>query len=263
MGIPLIRGRMLTAHDSDGTPPAGIVNEVFAQRFWPGESAVGKHVLVMNQSHPIEIVGVTGNVKNVGMSVITTPELYVPLAQRPAQSLNLIVRTAGDPRRLVTPIRAQILAVDKDQPVTNVRTMEEHLANSIAQNRLTTFLLAAFSLVAMVVATVGLYGLIAYSVAQRTQELGVRLALGAAPGKLMGSVLGQGLGLAAAGVLIGVGASLAVTRALRTLLFEVGATDTWTFVASALLFTLVALAATYIPARRAARLDPSEALRHD
>jgi len=263
MGIPLLRGRMFTARDKEDAPPVGIVNEVFARRFWPNESAIGKHVLLTSSPRPVEIVGVAGDVKNVGMGLITTWEVYFPLAQRAAQSLNLIVRCDGDPRGLVSPVRARILSIDQDQPVTNVRTMEEHLANSIVKNRLTTFLLAAFSLVAMVVATVGLYGLVAYSVAQRTQELGVRLALGAAPEKLMGSVVGHGLRLAVAGVLLGTVASLITTRALRSLLYEVGATDAWTFLASALFFTLVALAATYIPARRVARLDPSEALRHD
>jgi putative ABC transport system permease protein len=263
MGIPLLHGRMFTARDKEDAPPVGIVNEVFARRFWPNESAVGKHVLLTSSLRPVEIVGVAGDVKNVGLGLITTWEVYFPLAQRAAQSLNLIVRCDGDPRGLVSPVRARILSIDQDQPVTNVRTMEEHLANSIVKNRLTTFLLAAFSLVAMVVATVGLYGLVAYSVAQRTQELGVRLALGAAPEKLMGSVVGHGLRLAVAGVLLGTVASLITTRALRSLLYEVGATDAWTFLASALFFTLVALAATYIPARRVARLDPSEALRHD
>jgi len=263
MGIPLVRGRLFTLRDNAGAPEVGIVNEVFARRYWPEESAIGKHILVANSLRPLEVVGVIGNVKNIGMGVITTPELYFPLAQRGAQSLNLVVRCVGDPRGLVASIRARILSIDQDQPVTNVRTMEEHLADSIAQDRLTTLLLGVFSLVAMVVATVGLYGLIAYSVAQRTQELGVRLALGAAPGKLMGSVLGQGLRLALTGVLLGVAAALVVTRFLRGLLYEVGATDAWTFAGSAMLFVAVALAATYVPARRAARLDPSDALRHD
>jgi predicted permease len=264
MGIPLLRGRMFTSRDRDGAPLAGIVNDVFERRYWPNESAVGKHVLVFsNTPQRVEIIGVTGNVKNVGMGVITTPELYLPLAQRSAQSLNLIVRCGGDPHGFVTAVRAQILSIDRDQPVTNIRTMEEHLANSITQNRLTMLLLSVFSIVAMVVATVGLYGLVAYSVAQRTQELGVRLALGAAPGRLLGSVLGHGLRLAVAGVLLGIAASLAVTRAMRSLLYEVAPTDAWTFLASSLLFIFVALAATYVPARRAARLDPSEALRHD
>jgi putative ABC transport system permease protein len=263
MGIPLLRGRLFTANDKEDSPPVGIVNEVFARRFWPNESAIGKHVLLTSALHPVEIVGVTGDVKNIGMGLITTWEVYFPLAQRAAQSLNLIVRCDGDPRGFVSPVRARILSIDRDQPVTGVRTMEEHLANSIVKNRATTILLAALSLVAMMVATVGLYGLVAYSVAQRTQELGVRLALGAAPERLMGAVVGHGLRLAMAGVLLGTVASLITTRALRSLLFEVGATDAWTFLGSALFFTLVALAATYIPARRVARLDPSEALRHD
>ncbi len=263
MGIPLHRGRVFTPRDKDGAPPVGIVNAVFARRFWPNQDPVGKHVLLSSSPQPVEIVGVIGNVKNVRMAVITTPELYLPLTQRSAQSLNLIVRCDGDPLGLATPVRARILSIDPDQPVTNVRSMDQHLADSIAQNRWTTWLIVIFSSVAMLVATVGLYGLIAYSVAQRTQELGVRLALGAAPSRLMGSVIGHGLQLAVAGVLLGAAAAWVSTRALQSLLFEVGPTDPWTFLASALLFILVALAATYVPARRAADLDPADALRHD
>ncbi|MBZ5609111.1 MAG: ABC transporter permease [Acidobacteriia bacterium] len=261
MGIPLLRGRAFSDRDTDGAPLVAIVNEVFARRYWPNEDAVGKHVVFGNLPKPIQIVGVTGNVKNVTLAVITTPEMYFPLAQRPSQSLNLVVRSSADPRALSTPVRSRILAIDQDQPVTNVRTMEQHLSGSIRQTRLTMLLLAVFSTVALLVATVGLYGLIGYSVAQRTQELGIRLALGAGPGQVLRLVLRQGLVLAILGVLLGLAGSLALTRGIQSLLYDVSPTDGWTFAACALAFIAIALAASYIPARRAARIDPIEALR--
>jgi putative ABC transport system permease protein len=177
--------------------------------------------------------------------------------------MNLIVRSAADPLALSTPVRSAIRAIDQDQPVTNIRTMQQYLADSVAPNWLTTLLLAAFSLIALLVAAVGLYGLIGYSVAQRTQELGVRLALGAGPGTVLALVLREGLALAILGVLIGLAGSLALGRILDSLLFEVSATDGWTFTACAALFIVIALAASYVPARRAARLDPTEALRYE
>ena len=156
-----------------------------------------------------------------------------------------------------------MLAIDPDQPVTDVRTMEQHLSGSVTRTRLTMLLLALFSGMAMLVATVGLYGLIAYSVAQRTQELGIRLALGAAPGRVLRLVLSQGLTLAMAGVLIGLGGALALAKFMQSLLYGVSATDGWTFAACALSFIVISLAASYLPASRAARLDPTEALRRE
>jgi putative ABC transport system permease protein len=263
MGIPLLEGRAFNERDKDGAPPVAMVNGVFAQRYWPSESAVGKHILLGTMTTPLEIVGVTGNIKNITLSVVATPEMYYPLAQRPSQAMNLIVRSAANPYSLLTPVRARILAADKEQPVTNVRSMEEHLAESIAPNRLTTLLLGIFSVVALVVATVGLYGSVAYSTAQRTQELGIRLALGAAPGTVLRLVMWQGLGLAILGVLAGLAGSLALTRVMQSLLFQVSAIDAWTYAVCAFLFVIVALAASYVPARRAAQLDPCEALRHE
>ncbi len=263
MGIPIVRGRAFTARDNEGAPPAAIVNEVFARRYWPNADAVGKHVVLGSLAKPFQIVGVSGNVKNVTLSVITTPEMYFPLAQRPAASMNLIVRSSSDPLALAAPVRSRILAIDRDQPVTNVRSMQQHLAGSIRQTRLTMLLLAIFSAVALLVATVGLYGLIAYSVAQRTQELGIRLALGAGPGQVLRLVLRRGLALAILGVLLGLAGSFALTRAIQSLLYDVSPTDGWTFLACALSFIAIALAASYVPARRAARIDPTEALRTD
>jgi len=263
MGIPLLQGRVFTERDNETAPPVAIVNQVFAQRYWPNQDAVGKHVIVGSSQQPVRVVGVAGNVKNITLAVISTPELYYPVAQRPSQAMNLIVRCAVNPLSLSAAVRSAVLAVDPDQPVTDVRTMEQHLSGSVTRTRLTMLLLAVFSGMAMLVATVGLYGLIAYSVAQRTQELGIRLALGAAPGRVLRLVLSQGLTLAIAGVLIGLGGALALAKFMQNLLYGVSATDAWTFGACALSFIVIALAASYVPASRAARLDPTEALRRE
>jgi putative ABC transport system permease protein len=204
---------------------------------------------------------VVGNVKNIRLAVESVPELYYPLTQRPSQSMNLVVRCQGDPRALAAPLRSEILTIDKDQPITYVRTMEQHLADSITPDRLTTLLLVIFSVIALIVATVGLYGLISYSVAQRTQEVGIRLVLGAMPRDVRRLVMRQGFVLAILGIAIGLAGSYFLTRSMKSLLFEVSTTDVWTYAACGILFITDALLASYIPARRAARCDPSEALR--
>jgi putative ABC transport system permease protein len=263
MGIPMLQGHIFTERENEAAPPVAIVNQVMAQRYWPDQDAVGKHLVLGNSPKPLQIVGVAGNVKNVTLAVISTPEIYYPIAQRPPHSMNLIVRCAINPLSLASAVRAAIGAIDSDQPVTDVRTMEQHIAGSVSQTRLTMVLLVVFSAVALAVAMVGLYGLIAYSVAQRTRELGIRLALGAAPGKVVRLVMRQGLILASLGVLIGLGGSLALTHLMQSLLFDVSATDVWTFTVSAGCFVLIALAASYVPARRAAQLDPTDAMRSE
>jgi putative ABC transport system permease protein len=262
MGIPLLRGRTFEARDKEGAPLVAIVNECFARRFWPNESGVGKHILI-GPATDTEVVGVVGNVKNIRLAVGSVPEVYFPMAQQPSEAMHLIVRSAGDPAGLAAGVRARISSIDKEQPVTNVRTMEQYLANSIAQNRLTMLLLGMFSAIALVVATVGLYGLIAYSVSQRTQELGIRLALGAEPAQIVRLVMRQGLLAALAGVVFGLAGSLFLTRVMKSLLYDVSATDVTTFTLSALVFLAVACVASYFPARRAARLDPADTLRYE
>ena len=209
------------------------------------------------------MVGVVGNVKNIRLAVESVPELYYPMAQHPSESMHLIIRSVGDQPSLALAVRARIATIDKEQPVTNVRSMQQYLANSIAQTRLTMLLLGILSIAALVVAAVGLYGLIAYSVTQRTQELGIRLALGAEPGDIVRLVMRQGLLAALAGVLIGTAGSLLLTRLMDTLLYGVSATDVSTFAVSAVVFVTIAAVASYLPARRAARLDPSDTLRYE
>ncbi len=204
-----------------------------------------------------------GNVKNIRLAVESVPEVFYPMAQQPYESMHVIVRGIGDPVNLAGAVRLRISGIDKEEPVTNVRTMEQHVAGSIAQSRLTMLLLGIFSMVALVVATVGLYGLIAYSVAQRTQEFGIRLALGADAGDIVRLVMRPGLLAALLGVAAGIAGSLGLTRVMKSLLYQVSATDTGTFAASAAVFLAVAVVASYIPARRAARLDPSDTLRYE
>ena len=263
MGIPLLRGREFTDRDREGAPLAGIINEAFASRFWPNESALGKRVVIGIMKQPTMVVGVVGNVKNIRLAVESVPELYYPVAQRPPHSVNLVVRCEADPRALSRPVRSEILTIDKELPATDVRTMDQHLADSITPDRLTTALLAVFSTMALVVATVGLYGLISYSVAQRTQEMGIRLAVGAMPGDIRRLVMRQGLALAILGIAIGLGGAYFLTTFLRSLLYEVSATDVWTYATCAILFVAVASIASYIPARRAAQCDPCDALRYE
>jgi len=195
--------------------------------------------------------------------VETVPEVYYPFAQHPSEAMHVILRGAVDPSRMVRALRMRVATVDPDQPITKVRGMEQYLVDSIAQNRFTMLLLATFSIVALAVATVGLYGLIAYSVAQRRQEFGVRLALGAAPGKIVGLAMRQGVVAALAGILLGIVGSLGVTRVVKNLLYQVSTTDASTLIWSSVSFLAIALAATYFPARRASRLDPAETLKNE
>jgi predicted permease len=262
MGIALLRGRAFGQRDREGAPAVAIVNDCFVHRFWPNDSGLGKRI-VIGPAAVTEVVGVVTNVKNIRLAVESVPEVYYPLAQHPGESVHVIVRTVADPESLALAVRSRISTLDQELPVTKVQTLDQHLAGSIAQTRLTMLLLAVFSIGALLVATVGLYGLIAYSVAQRTQELGIRLALGAEPRNIVSLVMFQGLLAAAAGVVIGGAGSFLLTPVMKSLLFDVSATDVPTFTVSAVVFLIVAVVASYIPARRAARLDPSDTLRYE
>jgi len=258
---PVLRGRSFTAHDGASDPRVAIVNETTVRRFWPRENPIGKRIWLGRLPNAVQVVGVIGDVRNVGLATDTQPEIYLPIAQLPWDFMNLIVRTEGDPHRMAAGVRSAVLATDRDQPVTQVRTMEEVLDAAAAQPRFTTSLLGALSATALLLAMVGIYGVIAYSVAERTGEMGVRIALGAQRAAILRLVLRQGLGLAGAGVVAGLAVSLGATRLLSSQLYHVSPTDPRAFAASAALFLAVAAWASYVPARRAMQADPMLALR--
>jgi putative ABC transport system permease protein len=244
-----------------------MINERLARRLWPaypnGQDPLGQHLRlgVDQTSSGLEIVGIVADVREGGLVRNAETELYLPTSQYRPQRAGLVVRTDGDPRSFVNAIRGQVLSVDRDQPVTAVATMDELLEASVGQQRLTLWLLAVFAGVAVLLAVVGLCGVISYSVAQRTREVGIRRALGAQQSDILRLIVGQGIGLTLAGVALGIGGAFALTRVMKGLLFGVTAADPATFVEAAALFLVVALAASYLPARRATRIDPMEALR--
>ncbi len=265
MGIALKAGRVFTEHDNATAPKVVIANEVLARRYWPNENAVGKHVLVGLGPGLSEVVGVTGNVKNMSLADETQPQLYIPFPQLPWASLNLETRTATDSYQLVASERNQILAIDPGQPITNVQTMEDLLNADRSQPRFNMLVMGLFAGIALVLVIVGVYGVIAYSVTQRRSELGIRLALGADKSDILRLVIGQGLNLTLIGIGLGIVAALIVTRVgslLTDLLYQVNARDWLTFATCGVAVAFMALAATYLPARRAMRVDPTEALRN-
>jgi predicted permease len=251
MRVPLLRGREFTKHDDAAVPTVAMVNETVVRRFWPGQDAIGKHILLGRMPKPVEVVGVIGDVRNDQLAADVQPEIYLPFAQLPWAAMNLVVRTTGDPHLAAAAIRGRVLALDRDQPVTGVQTVEELLDHAAAEPRFSTTLLAALSALALLLAVVGMYSVIAYSVAERAAEIGIRVALGASRGDIVGMVVRQGLLLAAAGVAIGLAAAVASTRLLAAMLYHVSVTDPRTFAAAALIFLVVAALASYIPARRA------------
>jgi putative ABC transport system permease protein len=268
MKISLVAGRDFTPRDDEKSPPVIIVNEAFAQKHFPGESPLGKHVkpgtAIEGEPQWRAIVGVVKNVKHrQALRRDYEPEYYFPHAQMPLGSMNLVIRTKNDPTGLVAVIQREVNLLDKDVPVYRTKTLDQYLGVAVAQPKFNTLLLTLFAGLALLLTAVGLYGVIAYSVAQRTQEIGVRLTLGAQTSDVVKLVLRQGLLLTALGLVIGVGAAFALTRLMTELLYGVTPTDPLTYTVIALLLTLVALLACWIPARRAAKVDPLVALRCD
>ena len=264
MKIPLIKGRFFTEEDTRTARPVAIIDETLAQRYFPGEEPLGKRV-EFQQGKPIwrEIVGVVGRVKHKGLDRDFKDQLIAPHAQVSYATMVLIARTSSDPASQISAVRGAIRKIDKDQPVFKVTTMEQLLASSLGQRRLSVILFGVFAAVALVLAAVGLYGVISYSVAQRTNEIGIRMALGAERRDILRMVVEHGLKLTLAGVVLGLGGAYALTRVMSSLLFEVSATDPLTFVIVPLLLALVALAACLVPARRATKVDPMIALRYE
>ncbi|HLJ51323.1 MAG TPA: ABC transporter permease [Bryobacteraceae bacterium] len=264
LGIPLLKGRDFTESDGPKSAAVATINEAMARQFWPGEDPVGKRISNDDKTW-FSIAGIVGNVRQRGLNSEPQPEIYISYLQDPFlwPSLNLIVRTTTEPEPFVATIEKVIWSVDRDQPITRIRTMDKILSQSTAQPRLTALLLGLFSVLALVLASIGIYGVISWSVTQRIHEIGVRAALGASRNDVYRLVLGQGLALALIGVAVGLAGALALTRLIATLLYNVGATDPTTFIGVALLLTAVALLASWLPARRATRVDPMVALRYE
>ena len=263
IGIPLKRGRAFTPADTAEAQRVLVINEAMARSFFAGEDPVGKRVRTGDKSPWVEVVGVVGDVRHRGLDVDTRPEMFFPQLQTPSRQMTLVVRAAGDPEALAAPLRERVRAIDPDQPVGNVKTMEAWLSESVASRRFSAAVLGVFAAVAAGLAALGLYGVVSYSVAQRTHEIGLRVALGARPRDVLRLVIGQGMSLTLIGVAVGVAAALALTRVMSGLLFGVGATDAGVFVTVPLLLAAVAMLACYVPARRATKVDPMVALRYE
>jgi putative ABC transport system permease protein len=267
MGIPLLRGRPLTEQDTETTQNVVVISETMARRYWPGEEVVGKRIAVGKVRKPedwIQIVGVVKDVRQFELTADPKPQMYLPYRQFGFfDAQDLVVKTDVDSASLAATVRKAVWEIDKDQPVSNIRTMEEILADSIARQRFSMLLLAIFAGVALVLAGVGIYGIMSYSVAQRTHEIGIRMALGAQTGAVLKLAVGYGMKLVVAGLVIGLIAAFALTRVMATLLFGVTATDPTTFTLISLLLIAVAVLASYVPARRATKVNPIIALRYE
>jgi putative ABC transport system permease protein len=265
MKIPLLSGRVYDERDNANSAKVAIVNQSFARRFFPNGDALGKRVgFGCEKDFCRTIVGVVGNVKQESITAEVTPEIYVPFSQMPMNGMTLFLRTNGShPPDLARALRSEVLAIDKNQPVFDVKTLDQRVIETIAAARSLMFLFSGFALLAMVLAVFGIYGIISYSVTQRTREIGIRMALGARAVDVLRMVLKNGMMLVLAGIVIGVAGALALTRFLATLLFGVTPTDTLTFVVVSVVLIAVALIACLVPARRATKVNPLEALRYE
>jgi len=260
--IPLLGGRTFELRDNADGPKVVIINETIAKRhFGSATEAIGKRLSIWHDEKFMrEIVGVVGDTKTGSLTGEGGAQIYVPNAQAKFNLMGLVIRTAGDPAAFATTLRHEVQALDKDQPIYNVRTMDDVVANSLGTRRVSMQLFTVFAIAALLLAAIGIYGVMAYSVTQRTQEIGIRMALGAQKSDVLRLVVRQGMTLAAIGVVVGLVGALGLTRVISNLLFGVGASDPTTFIVISLLLIAVAFVACYLPARRAAKLDPVIAL---
>ncbi|HSK63567.1 MAG TPA: ABC transporter permease, partial [Pyrinomonadaceae bacterium] len=267
MGIPLLAGRLVTEQDVSNDTAAVLINEAMAKRFWPGEDPVGKRISTATssgqQTRWQTIVGVVGNVRHLGLDVEPRPEIYYHTNTSPPFGPVVVIRTTSDPENLISLARAKVRELDRDVPISNVNTMEQLVAQSVAQRRFGMFLVTIFAAIALVLAVIGIYGVVSYSVAQRTTEIGVRMALGASATDVLKLVLRKGMALALIGVGVGLAGAVAATRLMAAMLFEVKPTDIATFSIVSVGLIFVALLACYVPARRAMKVDPLVALRYE
>jgi putative ABC transport system permease protein len=263
MRTPLIRGRVFAETDRPEGPHGVVINQTLARSFYPNEDPLGKVLSVQWGKDPYQIIGVVADVHQSSLDEQVKPEVFISNIQEPSTPLYLVARAHGDPRLLTRAIVGAIHSLRSDVPISDVKTMDQYVSAAVASPRFDSILLGGFSALALILAAVGIFGVISYSVTQRTREIGLRVALGAKTGRVMRLVIAQGMALAGIGIGIGIAGALAVTRVLQTLLFGVTATDPATFAGVSALLALVALAACYLPARRAALVDPMEALRHE
>jgi len=265
MGIGLIGGRGFDDRDGAASKRVVVVNESLARRYWPNENPIGKQVTMKDWGEPLtgEVVGIVNDVKPDGLDTDTRPMLYWPYPQFPSTFNAFTIRTSSDPNGVIAAVKARIWEADKDQAIASVQTMEELVSQSVGARRFNMMLFGVFGAIALLMSAIGIYGVISYSVAQRTREIGVRMALGAQVGDVLSLVIKQGMTRALAGIGIGLIASFALTRLMTGLLFGINATDPLTFAAISLLLALAALLACYIPARRATKIDPIEALHYE
>ena len=261
MQIPLIRGRLITEQDTATSPPVVLINETMARRSFPDEDPIGKRLDITGNTYMREIVGIVGDIKQESVRTPTPPQVYEPFAQQPRPAFHVLLRAPGDPLRFAETVRQEVRAIDSAQPISQARLMEDVIARSLTRDRFSVFVLGAFACLALMLAAVGLYGVVAYVVTQRTNEIGVRMALGAEPRGIQRLVVVQSLRMVFVGLGLGLAGAIVVTGILRSLLYEVQPRDPMTFAIVTLLLVVVALAAAFIPARRAARVDPVTALR--
>jgi putative ABC transport system permease protein len=264
MGIPLLRGRLFTEQDNKTAPSVAVINETMVRSYFPDEDPLGKGIsLSQGEGNVREIVGVVGDVKQYGLAQPSTFQTYEPFLQMPFSGMTVVMRTAADPVSFSGAIRSEVLSLDKEQPVSRIRTLEEIVAGSVQQQHFLMTLLGVFAVAALILAAVGLYGVMSYAVTQRTHEIGIRMALGANRRRVLRLVVGHGMMLALIGVGIGLAGAFAFTRVMANLLFSIGPTDPLTFAGISVLLSGVALVACLVPAHRATRVDPMVALRHE
>jgi predicted permease len=260
MGIPLRRGRDIEERDAEGATQVVLVNETLARTLWPGQDPIGRRIMP-GTKYQWQVVGVVGDIHQAGLDVPPKPEFYLSALQAGSAANSLAIHTSVEPASLASAVRQAIWAVDPDQPITDLASMEEILDKEVFQRRTQTTLVAVFAGLALVLAAIGLYGVLAYLVGQQIPEIGVRMALGAAPSDIARRIVGQGIRLTAIGLAIGVAGALAISRVLTSVLFGVEPTDAATYCVVAAVLLLTAAVASYVPARRAMRVDPITALR--
>lgn len=261
MQIPLLRGRDITEQDGPGALPVLVVSQTTAQKFWGREDPLGRVLRV--GARTFTIIGVVGDVHDTALNQPPAPEVYFSAAIRQWRLMDIVLRTEGDPMALLSAVRRRLHEMDSELPMSNVNTMEGWIANNAAQPRLNTVLLEVFAGIALLIAAIGIYGVLAYAVNQRTREIGLRMALGAKSGHVLAVVIREGMTMALAGIGVGLLGALAVSRALSSLLFGMQARDPATFATVAAILALVAMAASGVPALRAVQVDPAVALRHE